>query len=189
MPTGSPANPSGASSEIFVGALRMFPKMAFADTITEQADQSSGLTLGYRLNFSPRSGVEGRYGFSRTFENYTFLDGSTASIQANIHELTGAYVFNFLNSNDIQAAVLGGGGALIFSPTSQAQFDNPGVSRQTRGTFLYGVSVDVPLFSKVYARVEYRGFIFKPPDFGFSDLTTGTWTHVAEPAAGVVFRF
>jgi hypothetical protein len=38
-------------------------------------------------------------------------------------------------------------------------------------------------------RGEYRGFVYKDPDFGIKGLNSDTWTHTAQPSAGVVYRF
>jgi hypothetical protein len=38
-------------------------------------------------------------------------------------------------------------------------------------------------------RAEYRGFVYKNPDFGLASLKTDSWTHTAQPSAGIVFRF
>ncbi len=38
-------------------------------------------------------------------------------------------------------------------------------------------------------RAEYRGFVYKNPDFGLAALNTDSWTHTAQPSAGIVFRF
>jgi hypothetical protein len=38
-------------------------------------------------------------------------------------------------------------------------------------------------------RAEYRGFVFKDPDFGVRSLDTDSWTHTAQPSAGLVYRF
>ena len=36
---------------------------------------------------------------------------------------------------------------------------------------------------------EYRGFVFKAPSFNLASLNTNSWTHTAQPSAGIVFRF
>jgi hypothetical protein len=38
-------------------------------------------------------------------------------------------------------------------------------------------------------RAEYRGYVYKAPDFNLASLNTDAWTHTAQPSAGIVFRF
>jgi hypothetical protein len=38
-------------------------------------------------------------------------------------------------------------------------------------------------------RGEYRGYVYKDADFGVRALNTDSWTHTAQPSAGIVFRF
>jgi hypothetical protein len=47
----------------------------------------------------------------------------------------------------------------------------------------------VPITKHVALRAEYRGFVYKAPDFDRSDLKTDKFTHSAVPSAGLVFTF
>lgn len=38
-------------------------------------------------------------------------------------------------------------------------------------------------------RAEYRGFVYKRPDFGLSNLNSDVTVHTAQPSAGIVIRF
>ena len=38
-------------------------------------------------------------------------------------------------------------------------------------------------------RAEYRGYVYKSPAFNLTSLKTDSWTHIAQPSAGIVFRF
>ena len=38
-------------------------------------------------------------------------------------------------------------------------------------------------------RAEYRGLVYKAPDFNLAGLNTDSWTQIAQPSAGIVFRF
>jgi hypothetical protein len=60
---------------------------------------------------------------------------------------------------------------------------------QTRGAFVYGGGVDVPMFKHVALRAQYRGFIYKTPDFETTTLKVDKYTHSAVPSAGLVFVF
>src|SRR5258708_5087361 len=51
------------------------------------------------------------------------------------------------------------------------------------------VGADYALTHHLSLRAEYRGFVYKNPDFGLAALHTDSWTHTAQPSAGIVFRF
>jgi opacity protein-like surface antigen len=85
--------------------------------------------------------------------------------------------------------VLGGGGALIFSPTNNLGGFVPGADTQAQGAFVYGGGADYGITRHLSLRAEYRGFVYKVPDFGLSNLSTDGWTHTALPSAGLVVRF
>ena len=62
--------------------------------------------------------------------------------------------------------VLAEGGALVFSPTSNKLV--AGADSQARGAFIYGGGADFLLSKHFSIRAEYRGFVYKAPDFGLS---------------------
>jgi hypothetical protein len=120
-------------------------------------------------------------------------------------------MFSPFPTSKFQPFVLAGGGALIFSPSSTWVFFpnlpdnmpdrvevNLGASKQTQLAFLYGVGVDykLPRFSRLSLRMQYRGFLYKAPDFNVNqnsgsqvNFFTGARGHMAEPSIGFVFRF
>ena len=85
--------------------------------------------------------------------------------------------------------VLGGGGALAFRPTENVGGFVPGASTQTQGAIVYGVGADYGLSRRFALRAEYRGLVYKAPDFSLPCLNSDSWTHIAQPSAGIVFRF
>jgi hypothetical protein len=64
----------------------------------------------------------------------------------------------------------------MFDPTGNSGGSVPGASPQGEGAFLYGAGADYALtrhFSlRGELRGEYRGFVYKIPDFGLSALNT-----------------
>jgi hypothetical protein len=83
----------------------------------------------------------------------------------------------------------GGGGVLIFSPITNSTNATFGSTTQTVGTFLYGFGLDYRVAHGLGVRFQYRGLLYKAPDYGVSGISTGAWTHSAEPGLGVAFRF
>lgn len=66
---------------------------------------------------------------------------------------------------------------------------SPGVGSQTRPTFVYGVGVDFPLSSHFFLRAEYRGLLYKQPDFNITGLQTNAVGILSEPTLGFAYRF
>jgi outer membrane immunogenic protein len=64
-----------------------------------------------------------------------------------------------------------------------------GISGQTRPTFLYGAGVDFPLTSHFIMRAEYRGLLYKQPDFNITGLQTNSIGILSEPTIGFAYRF
>jgi len=58
-----------------------------------------------------------------------------------------------------------------------------------RGTFVYGGGVDLPISKHFLLRAQYRGFVYKTPDFEMTSLKVDKYTHSAVPSAGLVFTF
>jgi opacity protein-like surface antigen len=85
--------------------------------------------------------------------------------------------------------VLGGGGSLVFHPTGNAGGFVSGADTQAKGAFLYGGGVNYALTKHFSLRAEYRGYVYKDADFGIRALNTDSWTHTAQPSAGIAFRF
>jgi outer membrane immunogenic protein len=179
-------------SEIAVSGIGVFPKQISGNDVQQDPTNSGGVLASYRYAFRAHSSVEVDYSFTRNTQYYTIIGTTTGPIaaqQANVHELTGAYVLQADRSRRISPFVLAGAGALIFSPITNATNASFGSTTQTTATFLYGMGLDYRLMHSVGLRLQYRGLIYKAPDFGVSDISTGGWSHSAEPAVGLTFRF
>jgi opacity protein-like surface antigen len=77
----------------------------------------------------------------------------------------------------------------VFHPTGNAGGFLPGTDTQAKGTFVYGAGANYILTKHLSLRAEYRGYVYKDADFGVKALNTDTWTHTAQPSAGIAFRF
>ena len=60
---------------------------------------------------------------------------------------------------------------------------------QTRGAFVYGGGIDVPVSKHFLVPAQYRGLVYKVPDFEMTSLKLDKYTHSAVPSAGLVFTF
>ena len=77
----------------------------------------------------------------------------------------------------------------MFDPTGNPGGFVSGARRQAKAAFVYGVGVDAPITRHVSFRAEYRGLVFKRPDFGLSALNSDVTAHTAQPSVGIAFRF
>ena len=174
-------------SEVSVDGTGLITKDSNGNGIENKATKTGGVQLGYRYNFNRWFAAEADYGYARNTQLY--YGGADARVQANVHEISGAAVVKLPHLAKLQPFALAGGGGLIFDPTKNAGGSYPGATWQARGAFVYGGGVDYVLTKHIALRAEYRGFVYKAPDFKLADLNTDKWTHLAQPSAGIVYRF
>jgi opacity protein-like surface antigen len=174
-------------SQISIQGTALITKSSNDQIPSNEASKSGGLLVGYSYQFSRWFGAEANYGYTRNTQNFVTF-GGPSSIQANFHEVTGALVLHIpVNVRSVRPYVLGGGGALVFDPTEK--FIVSGADRQTRGTFIYGGGANFDITKKFGVRAEYRGLVYKVPDFGLDSLNLDKFTHLAQPSVGFFVRF
>jgi outer membrane immunogenic protein len=174
-------------SEVSVQGTGFFTKDSNGNGIKNTATETGGLLVGYRYNITRWLAAEANYGYDRNTQSY--IGAASAHVQSNIHQITGSAVVKLPVFARIAPYVLAGGGGLIFDPTDNSGGTFAGATSQARGTFLYGGGADYAFTRHLSLRAEYRGFVYKAPNFNQAGLNTDTWTHIAQPSAGMVFRF
>ena len=153
--------------------------------------QSLGIVGSVQYHFTRMHSVELSFGYTR---NSQVFDASPNSyrIASAITEYSGAYVFSPWAKKKWEPFVLGGVGGLRFSAGNtyingfQAPF---GAVQQTALAFLYGGGTDYQLWRRLKLRLQYRGFVYKNPDFNLPALFTGAHGHIAEPSIGIAANF
>ncbi|HYR90827.1 MAG TPA: outer membrane beta-barrel protein [Terriglobia bacterium] len=174
-------------SQVTIQGTALITKDTTGGSTSHSATDSGGFLLGYSYQFSRWAGVEGNYGFTRNTQNYLGSFGQS-SLQADFHEITGAFVAHVpLNVRKVRPYALAGAGALVFDPTDK--FVTNGAARQTKATFLYGGGVNFDVTKNFGVRTEYRGLVYKVPDFSLDSLKLDKVTHLAQPSVGFYFRF
>jgi opacity protein-like surface antigen len=174
-------------SQITIQATGLVTKSTNDQTPAHEATKSGGFLVGYSYQFSKWFGAEGNYGFTRNTQKYGAIGGQTL-LESDFHEVTGAFVVHIpAHARNFRPYVLGGGGALIFDPTNR--YTVSGADRQTRGTVVYGGGANFDITNNVGVRLEYRGLVYKVPDFTTSTLNLDKYTHLAQPSAGLFIRF
>ena len=176
-------------NEISVQGTGFFTKDSSGDGISRTTSNTGGLLVGYRYRINQLFSAEANYGYDRNTQKY-YSDSGYARVQSDVHALTADMVVNLpLPFKKISTYALAGGGGLIFRPTNNSGGYVPGADTQGKGAFLYGAGADYGLTRHWTVRAEYRGFVYKSPDFGLGALSSDSWTHTAQPSAGIVYRF
>jgi outer membrane immunogenic protein len=175
-------------SEISIQGTGFFTKDTDGNGIRQHATDTGGFLIGYRYNFNRWLAAEANYGYDRNTQIY--FGGTGARVESNIHQMTGSAVVKLPSFARLQPYALAGGGALVFDPTGNASGNNfAGDTTETRGAFVYGAGADYAFTRHISLRAEYRGYVYKAPDFNLAGLNTDSWTQIAQPSAGIVFRF
>lgn len=178
--------------EVTVQGSGFFQKQTSNDGITNQSTNSGGVMLGIRFNLKNWLAAEGDYDYFRNHEN--LLSSTSGSfVKTNVHAVTGAAIIKvpsfkltslkLPSTKIVSPFVLAGGGAMFFDPRKGS------ASEQTRGAFVYGGGLDVPMSKHFFLRAQYRGFVYKVPDFEMASFKIDKYTHSAVPSAGLVFTF
>jgi opacity protein-like surface antigen len=176
-------------SEISVQGTGFFTQDTNGQGTSRTTTNTGGFLVGYRYHISRWLAAEANYGFDRDTQRY-FSTGGLSRVQSDVHTATAAAVISLpFRISRLNPYVLGGGGSLVFHPTGNAGGFVSGADTQAKGTFLYGGGVNYTLTRHWSVRAEYRGYVYKDADFGVKTLNTDSWTHTAQPSAGIVFRF
>lgn len=181
-------------SEVSVQGTANLPKNSDNLDIPHEATKSGGFLIGYRYHLSPWFAVQGDYGYTRDTQKYLDPFFGETDIQANIHQLTGEAVITAPSSSRVRPYALAGIGGLFFRPTNSPSNNFIGIgngsgNNQAKAAFVYGGGVDFDLTKFVALRAEYRGLLYKIPDFQIPGLATDNFTHMAQPSVGLVWRF
>ena len=174
-------------SEISVQGTGFFTKDSDANGIQNHVTNTGGFLIGYRYNINRWLAAEANYGFDRNTQIY--FSSGLARVQSNVHQATGEAVVKLPTFLRLQPYALAGGGALMFDPTGNAGGSFTGATWQAKGTFVYGAGADYAVTRHISLRAEYRGYVYKAPDFNLASLNSNAWTHTAQPSAGIVYRF
>jgi outer membrane immunogenic protein len=181
-------------SEFSVQGTANLPKNSTNIGIPHDATKSGGFLVGYRYHLNSWFALQGDYGYTRDTQKYFDPFFGETDIQANIHQLTGEAVISAPSSSRVRLYGLAGIGGLFFRPTNSLNNNFIGVGQgsgnnQTKPAFVYGGGVDFDITRYMAFRAEYRGLLFKIPDFQLPGLASDNFTHIAQPSVGLVWRF
>jgi len=189
-----------------LNAAAIFTKQTNGDGVTQSATNGAGGFASFRYRFNPRHSLVFTYGRTKNSQIFQTID--SFHVLTSLSEFSVAYMFNFYQGHKFEPFVLGGVGGLRFHPNSTWLFlpplnDEPNnlelslnTATQTELAVVYGFGADYKLPWHFALRMQYRGFLYKEPDFKIDtnagsslSLFTGARTNMAEPSVGLVFRF
>ncbi len=171
-----------ARHEFTVQGSGFYTKETTGSGVTSSPSYSGGFMAGYRFHLSRRISLEADYDYFRNSQKFFAPTGASA-VSTNVHGATANVVFNLPEFRKVRTFALAGGGTLFFDPRKG------NLESQTQGTFVYGGGADLPLTRHIAIRGEYRGFVYKAPDFKVAEFRTDKYTHSAVPSIGLVFNF
>jgi outer membrane immunogenic protein len=174
-------------SEISLQGTGFFTKDSDGNGVQNHVTNTGGFLVGYRYNVNRWLAGEANYGYDRNTQIY--FDSGLGRVQSDVHQVTGDAVVRLPGFLRLQPYALAGGGALMFDPTGNAGGSFGGATWQAKGAFVYGAGADYAFTKHISLRAEYRGYVYKSPDFNLASLNTNAWTHTAQPSAGIVVRF
>jgi hypothetical protein len=187
----------------------IFTKQTTSNGVTQGATIGANFFGTFRYRFKPKHSLLFNYG--RAKDSQTFLAGENFHVITTISEFSGAYMYSPFRKGKWEPFVFAGAAGLRFYPYTTWVFfpelpnnipnnvpANVGTTTQTKPAFLYGFGVDyqLPVIPRLALRLQYRGLLYREPDFnvttsngGALSFFTGAYGHMAEPSVGLVFRF
>ena len=169
--------------EITVQGSGFFTKQTTGSGITSKPTNAGGFMMGYRANLNNWFAVEGDYDYFRNSQKF-LAPKSFTQVRTNVNAITAAGVLKLPAFRNVRPFAIAGGGVMVFDPRTHI-----GNGNQARGTFVYGGGADLPVMKHVALRAQYRGFVYKVPDFDASNIKVDKFTHSAVPSAGVVLTY
>jgi opacity protein-like surface antigen len=176
-------------NEVSAQGTGVLTKDSEGNGIRQHTTDSGGLLASYRFHFNSWLAADGSYGYTRnTLQNSTSM--GAFNVQANTHQITGALVVTSPRTLfGLSPYALVGAGALTFDPITPPVGILLFTELQTKAAFIYGGGADINLTRRFALRFQYRGLVYKRPDFGLASLNSDATTHTAQPSAGFVIRF
>jgi opacity protein-like surface antigen len=172
--------------EVGVSAIGTFPSGSSGYSVNQGGTYSGGVLASFRFLFTAHQGAEVDYGYTRDTDQYTTANGPTG-VQADMHEFSASYVYR-ISLGRVKPFASAGIGGVVFDPVSGAGFLPIAPTTQARPAFVYSVGADIAITSHLSFRAQYRGLVYKAPDFD-TGIGSNSAMNLSEPAGGLVWRF
>jgi hypothetical protein len=195
----------GQNTDVNVNLYGTLPQGASAGPLNpgdpplkETQDSSLGFRMGLRHIFNPKFGLEINFGYNRATQHFQGNDQQTGVVFSHAKPFTIDYVASVpFSIHGIRPFLLAGGGLISYNISSYVAKPPPNApalpARPIKvPVFEYGIGADfhpgmLPPFLAL--RLQYRGLVGHAPDYRNPILSTNNLRNIAEPQAGLVFRF
>ena len=169
--------------KVGVSAIGAFPSGSSGSGVQQGGSYSGGVLASYRYFFSARQGAEADYGYTRDTLQYSTPSGA-AGLLSDMHEFSASYVDRVPLGRVTPFASAGFGG-VVFDPATGGSFAPAAPAPQARPAFVYSVGADITITSHLSFRAQYRGLVYKAPDFG-TGMGADSAMNMSKPAGGLV---
>jgi opacity protein-like surface antigen len=174
------------NSEVSANFTGSFQNQVSGLGVTDTPSYSGGLLVNYRYHFNRWSAIEANYQHAQFSQFYS----SGTTTQASLNEASLAYQFTFGVAREARFhPFLEAGTGAVFFGSPIAPGSTSGGLAQNRPAFLYGGGVTYRVKGPLAVQVGYRGLFYKAADFTVGNQVTNATAHLAEPYAGLTFRF
>ena len=171
------------------GTTIVEPFMASSTNVQVHSNAAFGALLSYRYMITPSSALEANYGLS--YQNtirFIVSNTNNYNVLTRTQEVSFAYVRSFVYRK-FNPFVEAGPGVMIFLPIRDSGTTSLDVKQQTGVGGMYGGGIAYEISPSFDIRAEYRGFVTKVPNFGYTQLDTKRWYNINVPAIGVAYHF
>jgi hypothetical protein len=171
--------------EIGAAATGNFMRSLNGNGVSHGVDDRAGVGASFRYWLTGRQGVDISWSYSNPFHSYNSRTAGGA-FRMGMNEATASYVYRLPTfSKRLQPFALAGVGALVFNPDGSVV----GTSTVAKAAFVYGGGLDAYLSRHIGLRMQYKGFVLGDPNAGTAALATSRTNHIAQPSAGLFWRF
>jgi outer membrane immunogenic protein len=179
--------------DLSVSGSAVFSKSVSATTsaVTLSPRDSGGVFGTVRYHFNHLSAVELNIGHTANSQIFD-RPPDQLKVHTSITEFSADYVSTPFHTNKLEPFLFAGAGELRWYPDSQYINGNSsqfGAYSQNSLAFLYGGGADYRLWRRLWLRAQYRGLVFRAPDFTVSGLFISGKGHMAEPSLGIAVKF
>ena len=178
--TATPPSLFGGNWEIFAGGFMQFAKATTANSVPLSTTNVAGPQLDLGLHVNDTTMIEIRDAMSWPVQSY----GNSFQVRARLNDFAFEYVW-IPTAGSVHPFLEGGFDWLHYTPSGGN--NTPGAISQNKYGADYGGGLDFALTKSLTLRLEYRGLIYRVPDFGL--IVISKWNHMPEPDAGLVWHF
>lgn len=187
------AQDEGARQDInlsFMGVIQPEVFSHSAPVVQQTSTLGIGLYLGYRYLLTPNNALEANYSYSHFTQKFR-NSAASARVYTGLQEATAAYVrtIPFRRWNPFVEV---GGGMLFFTP-NRGKSTTYDTEQSYEPTFLFGGGFAYELSPSWDLRVQYRGQVINPTDFGLTNSPNNFKIDrryvMSQPAVGFAYHF